>query len=617
MRWWAALLAVWLCSAAYVGSRIDRGWIPLDEGVLGLSAERVLAGELPHRDFDDVYTGGLSQADATVFRLASVRLVNLRWAMFAVFLLWVPAVFYIASRFAGPEGAAIATLLAVVWSVPTYPAAMPSWYNLFFATFGTAALMRFTETAHKRWIVGAGLLGGLSILVKIVGLYYVAAALLFFVWHEYQTARDHNPAGPGRVYRGYAVFVTAALVVFVVMLVRLAAVLPSHSRILHFVLPGTLLAVFLAVKEWRDPPGIGSGPRFRALATLSGSFLAGAAIPIALFLIPYARGHAVGDLAYGVFVAPTRRALYAAELPVPLKTIWTCVAWVVLLAPAWSGARRYPGAARGVWIVLAAFAALALIATAQGGPVYADLWLAIRYLAPVTVVAGALALANWKVVSPDAPRRREQLWLLVCMTALCSLVQIPYAGSYYILYFAPLAILALLATVSSREGGAGPRSAIAALFFLAFGVLRVNPGHISVVGAYAPPAEWPSVPLSIPRTGLLSSAAMSHRYTEVVELLRDHSAPNGYTYAAPDCPEVYFLAQLQNPTRTLFDFLEDPKTRDARVLHSIESAHVTAVALNSTPLFSARIDTVLAAALRARFPDSAVVDNFVVRWRGQ
>src|ERR1700684_2764641 len=107
MRWWAELLAGWLCFAAYVGSRIDRGWIPLDEGVLGHSAERVLAGELPHRDFDDVYTGGLSQADAAVYRLTGVRLVNLRWAMYAVFLLWVPAVFYIASRFARPGGAAI------------------------------------------------------------------------------------------------------------------------------------------------------------------------------------------------------------------------------------------------------------------------------------------------------------------------------------------------------------------------------------------------------------------------------------------------------------------------------------------------------------------------------
>jgi hypothetical protein len=614
MRWWAALLAVWLCSAAYVGSRIDRGWIPLDEGVLGHSAERVLAGELPHRDFDDVYTGGLSQADATVYRLTGVRLVNLRWAMYAVFLLWVPAVFYIASRFARPGGAAIATLLAVVWSVPTYPAAMPSWYNLFFATFGTAALIRFSETAHRRWIIGAGLLGGLSILVKIVGLYYVAGALLFFVWHEYQTAHDRAPDATRRPDRWYAILVTAALAIFVVALLELVAGLASHSRFLHFVLPGSLLAVLLVAMEWRRSPGVSSAARFRSLSVLVGSFLLGLAVPIALFLIPYVAAHSVSDLVRGVFVAPTRRAHYAVELPVPLKTIWTTLLWFVILVPSWYSAERRGVFARSIWVVLAAAGALVLLVTAHGGPVYASVWLAIRYLAPVTVVAGVLLLRGSDGARADAPRR-EQVWLLVCMTALCSLIQVPYAGSYYILYFAPIAILALLAITTSREGRVGPRPAIAAAFFLAFGAMRVNPGHISVVGRYAPEDEWPTVALPIPRTGLRSSPAQSLRYTRVTQLLRDHSVPGGYTYAAPDCPELYFLAQLHNPTPTLFDFLDDPNGRDARVLRAIDSTRVTAIALNSTPLFSAPIDPALAASLRTRFPDSAVVDNYIVRWR--
>ncbi len=614
---WVALLAVWLVSAAYVGSRIDRGWIPLDEGVLGHSAERVLAGEVPHRDFDDVYTGGLSEADATVYRWTSVRLVNLRWALYGVFVLWVPVVFYIASRFAHPAGAAIATLLCVVWSVPTYPAAMPSWYNLFFATLGTAALIRFTETEHRRWIVCAGVLGGLSMLVKIVGLYYIAGALLFFVWHEYRLAHGRAPTAGARPDRWYAIFVAAALALFVVMLVKLVAGLPSHARFLHFVLPGTLLAALLVEMEWRRPPGVSSIARFRFLTGLIGFFLLGVALPIALFLVPYVEAHAVGDLVRGVFVDPTRRALYAAELPVSLKTIWAAVLWVVVLVPSWRSVEHRDVRARSVWIALAVAAGLALVVTAHGGPVYADLWLAIRYLAPATVVAGGFLLWRLDGAPTDSPRRREQIWLLVCMTALCSLVQVPYAGSYYILYFAPIAILALLATITSREGGVGPRPAVAAAFFLAFGVMRVNPGHISVVGRYAPQSAWPTVALPIARTGLWSSPIESLRYTQVTKLLRDHSAPGGYTYAAPDCPELYYLSQLHNPTPTLFDFLDDPKGHDARVLRAIDSHRVTAIAVNSTPLFSARIDSTLADSLRARFPDSSVVDNFVVRWQSQ
>jgi hypothetical protein len=617
VRWWVALLAVWLVSAAYVGPRTDRGWIPSDEGVVGHSAERVLAGEMPHRDFDDLYTGGLSEADAIVYRWTSVRLVNLRWALYGVFVLWVPVVFYIASRFARPTVAAVATLLCVVWSIPTYPAAMASWYNLFFATIGTAGLIRFTETARRRWIVYAGILGGLSILVKVVGLYYIAGALLFFVWHEYQVAHGRAQTAGARPNRWYAIFVAAALALFVLMLVRLVAVLPSHSRFLHFVLPGTLLAAFLGQMEWTRPPSVSSAMRFRSLAVLVGPFLLGVALPIALFLVPYVAAHAVGDLVHGVFVTPTRRTLYAVALPVPLKTIWSAALWFVVFVPSRRRVERYGVLARNAWIVLAVAAGLALVATAHGGLVYADLWLAIRYIAPATVVAGGFLLWRLNRAPLDSSRRQEQIWLLVCMTALCSLVQVPYAGSVYILYFAPIAILALLAIVTSREGGAGPRPAIAAAFFLAFGVMRVNPGHISVVGRYAPQNEWPTVALPIARTGLWSSPIASLRYTQVTELLRDHSAPGGYTYAAPDCPELYYLSQLHNPTRTLFDFLDDPRGHDSRVLRAIDSHRVTAIALNSTPFFSAPIDSALADSLRARFPDSAVVDNFVVRWRSR
>jgi len=615
VRWWLWFLVAWVIAAGYVGSRIDRGWIPLDEGVLGHSAERVLAGELPHRDFDDVYTGGLSRVDAMVFRSTSVRLVNLRWALFAVFLLWVPAVFYIATRFATPAVGAITTLLCVVWSVPSYPAAMPSWYNLFFATFGTAALMRYTETARKRWIVLAGMLGGLSVLVKIVGVYFVAGAFLFLAWDEFRHASERAPTSVDRPDRAYIGLLTAGLLVFVVALVGLVRNLPSHARFLHFVMPPTLLAAFLLTAVWRRPTSVRSTVRFRALASLIGPLLLGATLPIIVFLVPYWTSHALGDLVRGVFVAPARRVEFAREPPIPLRTVWAAALWLLVLFPRRPMADRRGPVARVAAVALAIAAGLLVIATVHGGQAYADAWLAIRYLAPCTVVAGWLLLAQLGSGGTHTALQRERIWLLLCMTAMCSLIQVPYAGSYYILYFAPIAILTLLAIVVSRPGGVSTRPAIAAGFFLAFGIACVNPGHISVVGAYAPRSTWPTVPLALPRTGLRSSPAASDQYARVVELLRAHSQPGGFTYAAPDCPELYFLSQLQNPMRTLFDFFDDPAAHDSIVLRAIDSHHVTAVALNTTPLFSHPIDTTLAAELRSRFPDSTTVDNFVVRWR--
>jgi hypothetical protein len=77
---------------------------------------------------------------------------------------------------------------------------------------------------------------------------------------------------------------------------------------------------------------------------------------------------------------------------------------------------------------------------------------------------------------------------------------------------------------------------------------------------------------------------------------------------------VYFLSQRRNPSGTLFDFLDDAREHDARVIRSLDERRVTAVAINTFPMFSHPIDARLADALRARYPDSAVVDNFIVRW---
>ena len=168
--WRLLLLAVVLLSAVYTAWHLGRGWVAHDEGTLGQSAERLLQGELPHRDFDELYTGGLTWVNAAAFSAFGTTLFVLRIVLLAAFVAWVPAVFYVASRFVRPLAAAGVTLLCVVWSVPNYTAPLPSWYNLFLTVFGLAALLRWIEDRRPRWLIAAGVAGGLSLLVKVVGL---------------------------------------------------------------------------------------------------------------------------------------------------------------------------------------------------------------------------------------------------------------------------------------------------------------------------------------------------------------------------------------------------------------------------------------------------------------
>src|SRR5439155_19314010 len=122
---WIVLALVWIFSAVYVSNFIDRGWIAHDDGSLAQMAERVLNGELPHRDFDEIYTGGLSMLYAGAFKVLGVNLITIRIVLYVFFLAFVPAVYAIALRFATPIIAGAVTLVAVVWSVPNYFAGLP------------------------------------------------------------------------------------------------------------------------------------------------------------------------------------------------------------------------------------------------------------------------------------------------------------------------------------------------------------------------------------------------------------------------------------------------------------------------------------------------------------
>ena len=93
------MFLAFLLGAVYTYSVLDSGWLPEDDGTLAQGALRVLNGGLPHRDFVENYTGGLSCLHALVFKLGGINLVSLRICVFLFFLLWLAAVLYIASRF--------------------------------------------------------------------------------------------------------------------------------------------------------------------------------------------------------------------------------------------------------------------------------------------------------------------------------------------------------------------------------------------------------------------------------------------------------------------------------------------------------------------------------------
>jgi hypothetical protein len=607
------LLSVLGISAVYLAWHLNRGWVPLDEGSLAHAAQRVLQGEVPHRDFDDVYTGGLAYLNAAAFRLFGTTLWSMRLALLGAFLAWVPAVYYVASRFARPLMAAGITLLAVVWSVPNYPAPMPSWYNLFLATSGAAALLRFLETNARRWLVVAGVAGGISFLLKVVGLYYVAGVLLFLAYHAHAVARAAAGASPVRS-RAYSTMATGALLLFVAALLSVVRGRLSAPDLTQLVLPGAVLAGMLIRNEWTLPAG-GARARFATLARLMIPFLIGVAVPVALYLIPYVRSGALGAFAYGVFVLPARRLAHASFAP-PLRSMLALIpASCVAAAVAWLPDReRRSAIGRRELVLLGLVLAVVLVTSGSVGSVYRSVLSALRGLVPVLAVITVALLSRDNDRSTGAALRRARLMLLLSVTAVCMLVQFPFSVAIYFCYVAPLVALTVAAFLAYLDRPVSPAlPALAVAFCGAFAVLRLNPSPLNDMDVQYEP--YPEVrAMQLDRAGLLVPLWQAGQYEATVEVVRQH-ARGEYIWASPDVPQLYFLSGYRNPTRSLFEFFDDTTGRSERVLRALEEHQVNLVVLNTSPQFSPRIPLAFYRQINARYPNSAFVEPYLIKWR--
>lgn len=609
-------LVLWGIAGLYAFQNLDRGWIPHDEGTLAQSAERVLRGDLPHRDFDEVYTGGLSVLNAVAFRVLGVNLLTPRLVLFGFFLAWVPAVFYVTTRFAAWPMAALATLLSVAWSIPNYPAAMPSWYNLFFAVFGLAAFLGHLETGARRWLFWAGLAGGCSILVKTSGTFFVAAGLLFVAYREQETAEaeasraNRDPASRHRVF---STFSTLLLLTFLVLLTRLVGGRSGGAGILRFVVPLGALALFLAWSEWRGGARGGDAARFRNLARLALPFLGGVLGPLAVLAGIYLALGAEGDLARGLFQAPTARLAYAATPPPGLGKLWVVLpllALVLLDVSPWRRAR----ASAAAFVVLAA---TALLVARPPDALFPPLWYLLNALGPLVAVSGVMALVVLQRRRGADANRRQRLLAAVSVAGGVMLIQFPFAGAIYLFYALPALVPAALALVDGGPKGSSQRPVFAGtmVFLVVFSARWINSGTLFADGRFPYDPASATARLALPRGGNLRvESADKEQYERLVAAMQGLSG-SPFTFAAPDLPEVYFLSGLRNPTPTLFDFFAPAEGRTGRILEALEARDVDVIVLNRRLRFSGPPPDDLLEELQVRYPRAAIIGDFILRWR--
>ena len=435
--------------------------------------------------------------------------------------------------------------------------------------------------------------------------------LLFFVFQAHGDSRATEGAQPRRG-AAYATFASVALLLFVSALIMLVRQQPFVPEVVHFVLPGLLIAGLLVHDEWRVPAGP-SGARFVALARLIAPFVAGVALPVALFLVPYARSGALAALVNGVFVLPMKRFDSASVRMLPLATLLTLALPVGIIAFGAVTARRATG--RRPFILLALVLALLVVLTGQSTLLYRLVWSSARTVLPALVVAGVAVLSRHRSADAEAPLLRSHAMLLLCIAAMCSLIQLPFSVALYFCYVAPLIVLSALALFRYLPpmNPAVPATLVA--FYLAFAVCRINTAAPYGMGRfYLPDSAVAFEAIAGVRGEVRTPRVLARQYQAITYLLQTH-ARGGYTWASPDSPEIYFLADLKNPTRSFYEFFDDSTGHSARILHALDAHGVTAIVENKKPAVSAPFPAELVAALESRYPRAAEIGPYQVRWR--
>jgi len=593
-----AILAI---AGSYAAFHIGRGWAASDDGTLSQSALRVFQGQLPHRDFTEIYTGGLSFIHAMAFRAFGVNLMSLRICVFLFFLAWIPAVYYIALRFVSAIPAGAITLLAVAWSYPNYPAAMPSWYNLFFATFGAAALLRYLETRNRRWLFVAGVCGGVSILIKVIGAYYIAAVLLALAFFEQSENTGGNLEEKVSESWPYRIFSASALLLFFALLVEVLHPRLGIAEAYHFLLPSAAVVGLILLGE----RGVRAktAERFGAIFRTVVPFLAGVVTPVIVFLIPYARSGAVGRIFTGAASSAITRSVSLGVLgPVGVeKSVFALVVLGVIGAamywPEFNG--KLVGAVLGLGSVVLLWKAMA------SSEIILGVWYSAATMTPLIVLSGAV-LVLWSQNRDGLTKLQQQrVVVLISLAALCSLVQYPFAASIYLSYSLPLTLLAACAIVSTAKRQSGTYVLVVVTgFYLVFGVLLLVPDYVYELTHKVGRMEV----LPLQRAGGLR---INHAldFVDLIRFLQQHS-PNGLLYAGNDCPELYFLSGLKNVTR------DDGGAAPEDVLQALQSDDLKLVVINEAPLFPGGVTSPeVRAAVTRKFPYGAHFGKFTVFWK--
>jgi hypothetical protein len=586
-----ALLVTLAATIIYLSTMGSQGWIAHDEGLLAHSAERVLTGEIPHIDFQDPYTGGLSYWHAKVFSVLGTSLTSLRTMLITVASMAVIAWFLIAARFLPPVSASVVTLVCLVWSFPNYFAALPSWYNLMFASWTMWAILKYSEELKPRFLVVAAFTIGLSILCKITGIYALAAT--FFAVHFIHLNQDpaSDAVAKHSKYNSRQLIIGTALlgVSYCTLLFLLIGSRGSISHLALFCLPGTILMVVIFRQSQIAKTHSTSVSQLGLHALL---IIAVIHVVLIVFCYGYFNRGAIAELLQGVIFLPTARLTGVTFSP-------PSPSWLLLTIPLGLLIyydRKILKAAKMPVVITVVVIGTILIALGDIPLVYRIAFRSGHLLLPVIVTVGSIILIKSRT-DFISKAIRNRLFILLMFAAALSLMQYPYSSGIYFCYTSPFSILAVAAIVARTKKYDRQLWGSIAIIAGIFAVVWINFSNPRTVGVFHQRAGK-MVTLDLPRGGIKIPTDSYDEIKPTIDYLQQHSQPDDYILAGPDCPQFYFLANRNNPTPQFYDLFQASVIRgwkwelgytttvEQELKIAIKNRDIKLVVINTNPEFS-------------------------------
>ena len=486
-----ALALVLFSSAVLVTIFHNKFWWPPDEGNYAHVAERLLSGEILHRDVQDIHAGYINFVNAAAFSLFGVRLVSLRYPL-AVLAVAQSALMFLLLR---PRGLILACVGAIALTTLGFvqflnPTA--NWYCLFLA-IATISWLRWVPAAGRAGHVGAGFLIGTTFLFRQLSGVLLGMGVLVYLLLKHPRTQKGN----------HTILARALLAV---MAVGLAAYLIQATDAMGWLLLG-IWPFPLLLYAWRRT----AVPNRELLATVLALAL-GAAVA-ALPLITYHLAH--GSI--GAWVGDTVGA--AVSLP------------------------RLDFVKMQGYLTMAVLALLGLGSGGLAASLNGAFWLSLLLM---TAVLGMALLRALLRGAPDA-----KVHPLPVIALFYGLVSAHYQVPIYLYYTAGLTLAAVLWLAAGRGKALRTVAVLSTIIIAATAVYyhAAMPLSRGVAGVVAGKRQPASTPLQLVRAGLYVGAEDAARYHRYVALIDQETQPGDSIFALPTNAELYFLAKRANPFR--------------------------------------------------------------------